>query len=149
MRRSALYWSLLAIAIAAPALAQTRTSVSVQLNIGNAPPPPVIVYREEPPVVVVPGSAVYVVADDRYDCDMFHYGVYWFVWNNGYWYRARGYRGPFTVVDVKYVPAVVWNVPAKHWKHHPHGGPPGQMKRRDGVVVVKEKGGHGRGHDRD
>ena len=149
MKRSVLFGALLALAAAGPALAETRTSWTVQLNIGNAPPPPAIMYREAPPVVVVPGSSVYVVNDDRYDCDMFRYGVYWYVWNDGYWYRARNYRGPFRVIEARYVPATIWNVPDRRWKHHPHGGPPGLNRRHDDVVVVREKDGrgHGRGHD--
>ncbi len=145
MRIRIAWWIFMAVSLAAPALAET--SVSVQLNIGNAPPPPVVVYRDVPHMVVVPGSTVYVVSDDRCDYDFFRYGVYWYIWNDGYWYRARTYRGPFAVIEARYVPGRVWNVPAKHWKHHPHGGPPGlmKMKRHDDMVVVKEKGGKGHG----
>jgi hypothetical protein len=37
-------------------------------------------------VVVVPRSGVYVVHDTRCSYDFFRYGVYWFIWNDGYWY---------------------------------------------------------------
>jgi hypothetical protein len=99
-------------------------------------------------MVVVPGSTVYVVNDARCDYDFFRYGVYWYIWNDGYWYRARSYRGPFAVVEARYVPNRIWNVPARHWKHHPHGGPPGLAKknRHDDVVVMREH--EGRGHKR-
>ena len=81
---------------------------------------------------------------------MFRYGGFWFVFDDGYWYRARAYRGPFSVVDVRYVPRQVLTLPPNHWKHHPHGGPPGQMRKRD-VVVVREhgRGGHGKWKDDD
>ena len=148
--------SLLACGLAAPALALAHTSVGVSVSIGNAPPPPVMVIREQPRVVVVPGSSVYVV-DDDYDLpyDMFHYGVYWYVYNDDYWYRARSYRGPFTVVETRYVPRPIWDVPAREWRHHPHGGPPGQMKKRwvareyDGDDDRGHGHGHGRGHGHD
>jgi hypothetical protein len=123
----------------------------VQLNIGNAPPPPVVVYQESPPVVIVPGSAVYVVNDPRCGYDFFRFGVYWYIWNDGYFYRGRSYNGPFRVIEARYVPAAIWNVPSRHWKRHPHGGPPGLTKGRyrgDDYAVVKHHG-RGRGHDDD
>jgi hypothetical protein len=146
--------SLLVCGLAAPALALANTSVGVSVSIGNAPPPPVMVIREQPRVIVVPGSSVYVV-DDDYDLpyDMFRYGVYWYVYNNDYWYRARSYRGPFTVVEARYVPRPIWGVPAREWRHHPHGGPPGQMKKRWVASDDDDDRGHGhgrgRGHGRD
>jgi hypothetical protein len=130
----------------APASAGGATSVGINVNIG-APPPPVLVYRSEPRLVLVPGSMVYMVDDDACAYDFFHVGVYWYISNNGYWYRARSYRGPFAAIAVSTVPPGIFRVPEKRWKH-PHGGPPGLMRRDRGreVVVVKERGGHGRGH---
>ena len=151
MRVRTAWWIVLAVAAAGPAWAETHGSIAVRLNIGNAPPPPVVVYREAPPVVVVPHSAVYVVRDDRCRYDFFRYGVYWYIWNDGYWYRSRAYRGPFAVVHPRYVPAAVWDVPSRHWKRHPHGGPYGLTKKRgDNYYVVREKEhrhGHGREDD--
>ena len=150
--------SVLACGLVLPALAGASTSVGISVSLGNAPPPPVMVIREQPRVMVVPGSSVYVV-DDDYDLpyDMFRYGVFWYVYNDDYWYRARSYRGPFRVVEARYVPRAIFDVPAHEWRHHPHGGPPGQMKKR--WVADDDEGrgegrhghghGHGRGHDGD
>jgi hypothetical protein len=121
------------------------TEVSVQLGISSAPPPPTFVFQEEPRVVVVPRSTVYVVDDNRVDFDCFRYGVYWYIYNDGYWYRARSHRGPFRAIEVRYVPSAVVGVPPRHWKRHPNGGPPGLARRDGDVVVVKERG---RGHRR-
>ena len=141
---------LLVVAMAVAGPVHAESNLRVALGISNAPPPPVVVYREAPPVVVVPRSGVYVVHDDRCSYDFFRYGVYWFIWNDGYWYRARSYRGPFTVIEARYVPAAIWNVPARHWRHHPHGGY-GEMARHehrhDRDYVAGEK--HGRDHDDD
>ncbi|HEX4935490.1 MAG TPA: hypothetical protein VFV33_20055 [Gemmatimonadaceae bacterium] len=139
---------------AVPATAETTWGVSV--NIGNAPPPPVVVVKEEPRLVMVPGTTVYIVNNDRYDYDCFRYGVYWYAWSDGFWYRSRNWRGPFIVVETRVVPRAIINVPARHWKHHPHGGPPGLTKKhrghddvvvvskpRQNVVVVKEAPGKG------
>lgn len=138
--------SLVACGLAVPVLAGAHTSVGVSVSIGNAPPPPVMVIREQPRVMVVPGS-VYVVDDDYgLPYDMFRYGTYWYVYNDDYWYRARSYRGPFTVVEARYVPRPIWSVPERRWRHHPHGGPPGQMKKRWVAREYDDDHGHGHGH---
>lgn len=144
MKRRMLWWLVFASVVAMPFPASAETSVGVSINIGNAPPPPVVVFRREPRVVVVPGSTVYMVSDDS-DYDVFRYGVYWYVFNDGYWYRARAHRGPYAVVSARYVPAAIVNVPPKYWRH-PHGGPPGQMKKRGDYVVVRDR--DGRKHNR-
>jgi len=138
--------SLLALGLAAPALAGAATSVGVNIAIGNAPPPPVMVIRQQPRVVMVPNSSVYVV-DQDYDLpyDMFRYGVYWYVYNDNYWYRARTYRGPFIAVQERYVPRAFYNVPEREWRHRPHWGPPGQMKKR--WVAREYDDDDDRGHD--
>lgn len=143
MKRQRLLWSVFALLVAMPTGALAGTSVGWSVTIGNAPPPPAIVFHREPRVVVVPGSTVYVLEDDC-DYDVFRYGVFWYVLNDGYWYRARTHRGPFVAVNARYVPSAISNVPGKYWRHHPHGGPPGQMKKRSDYVVAKE--GRGRKH---
>jgi hypothetical protein len=126
------------IALSALAMVATMTSASlaatnidVSIGIGNAPPPPVVVVREEPRLVFVPGSSVYVVSDRRWDYDTFRYGVYWYAYRGGYWYRARTWRGPYATVVSSRVPRAIINVPSRHWKHHPHGMPPGLAKKQD------------------
>ena len=143
MKRQRLLWSVFALLVAMPTGAIAGTSVGWSVTIGNAPPPPAIVFAREPRVVVVPGSTVYVLEDDC-DYDVFRYGVFWYVINDGYWYRARTHRGPFMAVNARYVPSAISNVPGKYWRHHPHGGPPGQMKKqkRGDYVVARE--GRGR-----
>jgi len=131
------------MALVAPASA--NADVSWQLNISNAPPPPTVVVREQPHWILVPGSTVYTVNDDAYDYDYFRYGVFYYVSRGGYWYRARSYRGPFRVCEVRYVPRAILNVPGRYWRH-PHGGPPGQLKKRENVVVVREGDERGQGH---
>ena len=146
MHRNRLLWFLFAVLFATPTVALAGTSVGWSVTIGNAPPPPAIVFQREPRVVVVPGSTVYVLEDD-YDYDVFRYGVFWYVLNDGYWYRARTHRGPFVAVSARYVPNAISNVPAKYWRH-PHGGPPGQIKKqRRNDYVVSREGRRGKGKD--
>ena len=152
MRLRHVSWMILAasaITFATPVRAETNLRVA--LGIENAPPPPVVVYREAPPVVVVPRTSVYVVRDDRCRYDFFRYGVYWFIWNDGYWYRSRAYGGPFRVIEERYVPAAIWKVPTRHWKRHPHGAPPGLAKKHrhthDEHYVARGRNQKNRGDD--
>lgn len=111
---------------ALPAFAATDFHVSI--NLGNAPPPPVVVVQHAPRTVWLAEQRVYVANDPDYNDDYFQCGAYWYVFRNDYWYRARSWRGPYSVIDTRYVPHSIMVVPARHWRH-PHGGPPGQMKK--------------------
>jgi len=101
-----------------------------RLDVRSAPPPPRVVVVDEPDLMLVEGSRVYVVVNAESGYDMFRYGSSWYVCHDGYWYRSRTYRGPYAVIDVRSVPRAVVSVPARHWKHHPHGGPPGLAKKQ-------------------
>jgi hypothetical protein len=147
--RRLLALSALAIVLAAPAGAQPRTWVGFQVGIQAGSPPP-IEWSGPPHVVVV--RDVEVVDDDRCPDDVFVYHRAWWRMSNGWWYRGSSWRGPWRAVDVRVVPASVLYVPSNRWKHHPHGGPPGQMKKRGGWDDDDEGNGRGhgkgRGHDR-
>ncbi len=146
MRRLLAGCALAGIVFATPAA--SATNVGVSISIGNAPPPPVVVYREPPRWAYVPEEQVYVIADDDLGYDFFRVGTYFYIFNDGYWYRARSYRGPFIAIRETYVPRAIYRVPAGryHWRH-PHGMPPGQAKK---MMMVDDRGrgheGHGRGH---
>jgi hypothetical protein len=144
---------LVAVLAAAPATAEVETYFGFQIGVRSAPPPPTVVFAAEPKVVLVEETRVYVARD--YDRDLFRYGGAWFLYADGFWYRSASYRGPFRVVDVRVVPSAVLRVPPSRWKHHPHGGPPGQMKPASHgprahakAVHVKETGKRGKGRDR-
>ena len=141
MKRTTFMAAMAIVALAATtAPAQARTYFGFNIGISNAPPPPPVYFRSAPRMVLVPETRVYVI-DDGYDIgyDMFRSGSYYYVCDDGYWYRSRSYGGPFRAVDVRYVPRGVLTVPASRWHNHPHGGPPGQMKKHRG---------NGRGHGR-
>jgi hypothetical protein len=122
---------LLSLGLAAGALAGclwaptvgAQASGEVQVRLGDAPPPPAVVFRKEPEVILIPQSRVYYVPQLKYD--LFRYGRYWYINNQGYWYRARSYRGPFTNVDQNRIPRSITRVPSKYHKHplaRPTGG---------------------------
>lgn len=127
--------------VAGTAAAETTYYFGFHIGITNAPPPPKVQVREKPDYVLVAGRDVYMVSNDKLACDMFRVHSYWYMTANGFWYRARSQRGPFKVIDVRRVPRAIFATPAEYWHHHPHGGPPGQMKK-------KEKSGREHGRDR-
>ena len=122
-------WPLLLLSLScSPYDTGSSTYVGFSIGVSSAPPPPRVVFVERPSVMIVPGTSVYVVQNTDYD--VFQYGGYFWLSSGGYWYRSRSYSEPFVVCDVRRVPRTVLTVPAPHWKHHPLGGPPGQMKKR-------------------
>jgi hypothetical protein len=124
--------------------AGAATSVEVHIDIGNAPPAPHFEFHARPHEVWVPEERVYVVDDPHVgDNDCFRYEGYYWVFRDGYWYRASHWRGPFAVVHPKYVPAAIYRVPDHHWKHYAHRVPPGQAKKYD-----EEREEHGKGHEK-
>src|SRR5436309_2517508 len=114
---------LTALVLAAPAFA--RSQVGFSLSIGNAPPPPVVVYREEPRFTYIPEHRVYVVDDDGCDYDYFRYGTFFYIHDNGYWYRSHGYRGPFVAIRADYVPRPIFDVSDNgyRWRQQPRWKP--------------------------
>jgi hypothetical protein len=154
MKRTILAVSVCALFAAGSVSAETQIYFGFQIGITNAPPPPKIVYTEAPEVVIIPDTKVYVVNRGHNDCDFFRHGKYWYVTTGGFWYRAGGYDGPFKVVDVRNVPEAIFAIPAKHWKHHPKGGPPGLAAKADGSDAHAKiqsgskgkKGKKGKGH---
>jgi hypothetical protein len=118
----------------------TEKARRLAAEIHSAPAPPAIVFSRPPQMVTVPGTRVYVV--DRYErpaYDYFRYGGSYYIYNDGYWYRAPRYDGPFVVVEERYVPRTIYRVPTSHWRNHPHGMPPGLAKKyRDDRVRPAE-----------
>lgn len=96
---------------------------AAQININIGPPP--ITVTAPPAVVMVPNSRVYYVPDP--DVDVFNYNGYWWAPRGDQWYRSRAYKGPWGVVDQRYVPAPVRQVPKDYRvvyekeKHIPYG----------------------------
>lgn len=140
--------ALLTLALATPTF--SNPSVQIGLSIGNAPPPPVVVYRRSPRWVMVPHQSVYVVNDDNLGYDYFRYGGLFYIYNSGYWYRSRSYRGPFVAIEQRSVPAPFWSLRERddyRWRHRPEAAPPGwshgkaKWKGND-----DDHGDHGKGH---
>jgi hypothetical protein len=138
-----------ALLVGVPFTAHARTDVSVHIDIGNAPPAPYYRFYEAPREVYVEDRVYLVEAPVFGDADCFHYGGYYWVFRDGYWYRAPSLRSRFVVISPRYVPAVIYDVPARDWKHHPYG-PPSRVRYADhpgrGGGPSYHEGGRGRGN---
>jgi hypothetical protein len=108
-------------------------ALDINVSIGAYPPPPSVVFERVPETVIVPGTQVYYVPRSS-DYDLYRHGDRWYLNRNGYWYRAGTYRGPFSALEPSRVPGVIIGLPAEYRRHpaHPHGGPPGQLKKGAG-----------------
>lgn len=96
-----------------------RTYYGFSVDISNAPPPR-FAFDREPNLVLVPGTDVYEVDGDP-GYDVFRCDSNWYVNDNGYWYVAADYRGPYHVVSARAVPRRVLTLPDERWRHRPRG----------------------------
>jgi hypothetical protein len=147
---------------ALPASSMAATSVGVSINIGDPYRGAALHFRSEPDVVLVPDTRVYYVRD--YDYDVYRYGSYWYFIDDGRWFRARSYRGPFVYIHETSVPRAIVSVPVRYRRHW--GGPPPhavargydrnhddryverRVERRDRRWDDRHDNGRGRGHGR-
>ena len=121
---AAAFASLGLVTLHAPSSA--ATSVGVSINIGDPYRGAALHFRSEPDVVMVPETRVYYVRD--YGYDVYRYGSYWYFIDDGRWYRARTYRGPFLFVHTSTVPRAIVQVPVRYRRHW--GGPPAHAVAR-------------------
>lgn len=113
------------------------SAVDVDIHIA-VPPPPHIVFETEPEVVIVPQTHVaYVPVVTQYD--MYRYDKYWYVNQEGYWYRSRSYRGPFKHVQHRHLPHDFVVLPTEY-RHHP-------IKPKGPKHHTKSKNKHKHDHD--
>ncbi len=131
------------LAATVTATAHAGTSVDLRVSVGDRYEGASIAFRSEPRVVLVPDTKVYYVRD--HDCDLYRYGRYWYFVEDGYWYRAASWRGPFVHIRLASVPRSVSGVPVKYRRHWKHSGPPDHAVAR-GHYKNRDRDGH---RDRD
>ncbi len=143
MKRILAGCALLLVLAATPALAQIHFGVS----IGRAPRAH-FYFGHQPRFTYVPDQRVYVVNDPDVPYDMFRYGGSYYVYNNdnGWWYRANTYRGPWVGVRAQLVPRGIFDLDRDHyqWRHRPEGDY-GRMRGERGMRGYER----GRRGDRD
>jgi hypothetical protein len=68
-----------------------------------------------PGMSIIPGTSVYFMRDEA-DYDLYRYGNSWYLADNGSWYRAPSWRGPFIRVRASAVPRSVFTIPSGYRK---------------------------------
>lgn len=99
-----------------PGTSAANTGIQLDIHIG-APPQ----------LVVVPGTPVYYAPAVPHN--YFFYGGQYYLFQNGAWYLAPAYNGPWAPIAVEYVPRPILAVPVPYYKAPPghwkkHGPPP-------------------------
>lgn len=99
------------LAIGALLLVSTGSAIhseaAVNVNVGVSLP--AIRYSGPPSVVVIPGTYVYMVPD--MDVDVMFYHGYWWRPYQGHWYRSRDYKGRWSYMEPRRVPAGLRGLP--------------------------------------
>jgi hypothetical protein len=89
-------------------------------DIRSAPDPPEVYFSRNPRWVTVPGTRVLVLSQrDRQDYDILRYGSWYYIYDNGYWYRSNRLNGTFVAIDARKVPSAFQQVPASQWRNYP------------------------------
>jgi hypothetical protein len=118
--------------------------VDVNINI-TVPVPPPIVVEAPPEMVIIPEAGVYVMVGAPYDIYFISGRYYYF--HKGYWYRGRGYNGPWIHVERRMLPPGLrkYKIERLHkfrehaWKEYRGRGPEFKRKhfRAEGSGPVK------------
>jgi len=69
-------------------------------------------FESRPTMTVIPRSRVYYMRDDQRD--VYRYGRYYYGYDEGRWYRASSYRGPWVNVRGRTVPRQIYSVPSDY-----------------------------------
>lgn len=131
--------------IGAASPAKAATSVGIDIHIGDPYSGASIHFVSAPRMAVVPHTKVYYVHDDQFESDVYRYGRYWYFVEEGRWYRAKGYNGPYHYVRMASVPRAVRHVPVRYRRNW-NGPPPHAVARG----YHKNKGydrGYARGYE--
>ena len=110
--------TMLVAALVVPASAQVRVGIDIGIRL---PGPPAL--------VVVPGAPVYYAPSAP--ANVFFYGDQYWVFAGDGWYVGPTWNGPWAVVQPRYVPAPILQVPVgyyhappRHWRGWHHDRPP-------------------------
>lgn len=73
------------------------------------------VLYDEPRMSIIPGTSVYYLREEA-DYDLYRYGNSWYMVDDGIWYRATSWRGPFARIAAGSVPRAVFEIPSGYRK---------------------------------
>jgi len=80
-------------------------------------------FQAEPSWAYVPSRDVYAIADDTFGYDLFRIGGEYYLYDDGYWYRATAYNGPYVAIRTRFVPSRIYDISDSEyrWRLHPVG----------------------------
>jgi hypothetical protein len=93
----------------------TKTTKSTTVKIGERYRG-TVAFTTEPQAVLIPDTRVYYVSD--IDADVYRFGDSWYIAENGAWYRASSWQGPYVRIRTNTVPRTIRTIPAAyriHW----------------------------------
>jgi len=73
-------------------------------------------FTERPSMAIIPDTQVYYLRDES-QYDLYQYGNTWYLVDDGNWYRAPSWRGPFVGTTMGRVPRMVVSIPAGYRKN--------------------------------
>ncbi len=91
-----------------------------------------------PPTLAYVGPGLWVVAD--YDEPIFYSDGYYWLYNEGFWYRSLDYTGGWDVVDAAVLPLPVRRIdrPSAYVRYHPPRTARIRRGRRPGRTIVRD-----------
>jgi hypothetical protein len=89
-------------------------NVDVNIGIGIGVPPPNIVIASPPSVFLIPDSYVYFAPE--VGAQLFFYSGYWYILQDGYWFRSSHYRGPWNYLSPSRLPVVFLHLPPDYYR---------------------------------
>lgn len=128
------------LALVVPGLAFSQVSVSAGVRIDL----PIVL-----PQLVVVSPGVQVVPEMDYE--VFYVNGWYWVRDDGRWYRSRNHRGGWVAAPMRVVPASLVRIPPGHYKHWKPGKGEGHGKwddhgDRGDHYDRDDRGGPGGGH---
>lgn len=105
---------ILLAAIAMPLIAVSSrpaqaADAGISIHIGDKYQGTRLHFTTRPAMTVVPRTRVYYMKDS--DGDVYRYGRYYYGYDEGRWYRASSYSGPWVYVRGRTVPRQIYSVP--------------------------------------
>jgi len=146
MKRS-LYAFAAAALVAATLSMPAQAATDIRVSIGDRHDGATLTFQSRPRAVVIPNTRVYYV--QNYDYDLYRCDGDWYYVDDGFWYRASSWRGPFVQVRVSSVPRTLITVPMRYrhnWRNASYDNA-SYYRTRDQVHRGQGWGDRGRGWD--
>ena len=97
----------------------TNTAASIR----GAPAPPAVTLETEPKWAYIRERDIYVVDDDTFGYDLFRTSSDYYLYDDGYWYHATAWDGPYASIRTRFVPSRIFDIGDSEyrWRLHPVG----------------------------